>query len=49
MKCKKCRGTGNYFKKMYDTVIGNIKARQNKKGQWGVYVQCPICLGTGNN
>lgn len=32
--CKKCKGTGNYFKKLYDTAIGNPN---------GVWTRCS-CL-----
>lgn len=47
-KCNKCNGTGNHFRKLYDTAIGGYKIVRNKKGKVGKWIMCPDCLGTGN-
>jgi len=46
-KCKKCKGKGMRFIRLYDTAIGNMAAVRNKKGQLGKYTLCPDCMGTG--
>ena len=47
MKCKKCKGTGNRFQKLYDTAIGGRNVVRNKKGKIGTWIRCAECLGTG--
>lgn len=45
-RCNKCNKHGSFFKKLYDTEIGYRGVITNKKGQTGIWIRCPKCLGT---
>ena len=47
--CKKCKGTGSRFIKLYDTAIGAYGVKRNKKGKLGKWIMCKYCIGTGNS